>query len=317
MELADIWKIHDELLKSEKNDEPVDNNFLCKCSGYKIINSDGLPTCTSCGVVDDYYIDESPEWTSGVGEDGKVNDPSRCGALNADTDLYSESWGQSTIIGSFSYSSVQVKRMSKINFHMGMNHRDRALFHAYNSIDEAGQGLPTCVLKTAKILYRKFNEQKLTRGAVRTGVKANCIFLACKLENISRTTKEIADRFGIPSKDISRTTHIFKELLNDKKENDEEIKVTRSGDVLMRLLQKFEYTKKDRIRCIKLCAHLDECVELMSKTPNSIASCVIYKIMIDRFSKNEITNICNISIPTLNKIELIINKYLEIKPLKY
>ena len=56
---------------------------------------------------------------------------------------------------------------------MSMNHRDRSLFHAYRDIDEACHTLPDSVLKDAKNLYRKFNEEKLTRGFVNTFVVAD------------------------------------------------------------------------------------------------------------------------------------------------
>ena len=77
-----------------------------------------------------------------------------------------------------------------------MNHKDRSLFHAYKDIESAASGvlnLPSTVIRDAKVMYKKFNGEKLTRGAVRTGVKANCVFMACKLAKIPRTTREIAE----------------------------------------------------------------------------------------------------------------------------
>jgi len=49
----------------------------------------------------------------------------------------------------------------------------------------------------------------------------------------------------------------------------------------------------------------------MSKTPNSVASAIIYNILGDRVTKNEMCDKCSVSIPTLNKIEMIIKKHLE------
>jgi hypothetical protein len=50
----------------------------------------------------------------------------------------------------------------------------------------------------------------------------------------------------------------------------------------------------------------------MSKTPNTIATAVIYKNLEHRFSKGEVCEICEVSIPTVNKIEAIIKRYLEV-----
>jgi len=49
----------------------------------------------------------------------------------------------------------------------------------------------------------------------------------------------------------------------------------------------------------------------MGKTPNSIASAVILVVIDGQVSKSEVASICKISMPTLNKIELIVRKYLE------
>jgi transcription initiation factor TFIIIB Brf1 subunit/transcription initiation factor TFIIB len=184
-----------------------------------------------------------------------------------------------------------------------MNHRDRALFHAYKDIDEAALNnleLPQTVVRDAKIMYRKFNGEVLTRGAVRTGIKANCVFYACKANNVPRTTKEIADAFGIPTKDLSRTSQTFKDTIFGKSERPEPtVQLTRR--------------RQWRVKCIKFANLLDDCVPLMGKTPNSIAAVVIYKVLGDSMSKHDIIQKCGISMPTLNKIEQLVNKHLEDK----
>jgi transcription initiation factor TFIIIB Brf1 subunit/transcription initiation factor TFIIB len=255
-------------------------------------------------------VDDTAEWTSGMNEDGKVKDPSRCGNPNANPELFSQHWGKGTIISTQHSSTYENKRMAKINFHMSMNHKDRSLFHAYRDIDEACHTLPDVVLKDAKMMYRKFNEEKLTRGAVRLGIKANCVLYACRLAKHPRTTKEISDMFGIQSKDVSRTTQIFKDTIMGITEKNY---VTKSFDVMNRLLNSFEVTKDERLQCIKLCNSTEDCVELMSKTPNSVASAIIYKVLGSKVKKSELCEKCNISVPTLNKIDNIIKKHLEAK----
>ena len=304
-----IWAQVDALLNENKQTEKAVISFVCtRCQGIKVFGSDKLPVCTSCGTVDDYFIDESAEWTSGITDDGSISDPARCGAPNANPELFSNDWGKGTII-STSHSTYKNKRMSKINFHMSMNHKDRALFHAYKDIDEAGQTLPGSVLQSAKILYKKFNDGKLTRGNVRLGIKGNCILYACRIANIPRTTKEIADMFNIQPKDISRTTDMFKELIMGKTEQNY---MTRPVDVLNRLLNVIELSKSERQCCIKMCNNLENCPELMSKTPNTIATAIIYMNITHKFSKAEVCELCEVSIPTVNKIEAIIKRYLEV-----
>lgn len=308
MNLDTIWTQVDALLNTQKNEETV-IQFVCKsCKGIKVYGSDNMPVCSSCGIVDEYYIDETAEWTSGVSDEGKVSDPARCGNPNANPELFSEEWGKGTIIAT-KHTTYKNKRMSKINFHMSMNHKDRALFHAYKDIDEAGQTLPQNVLQTAKILYKKFNDGKLTRGNVRLGIKGNCLLYACRLAKIPRTTKEIADMFNIQPKDISRTAQIFKETIMGETEQNY---VTKPINVLQRLLNAFEISREERSACVKMCNALEKCPELMSKTPNTIATAIIYINLASRFSKSEVASLCQVSIPTINKIEVIVKRYLEV-----
>jgi transcription initiation factor TFIIB len=308
--LATIWSQVDTLLPKENEEKSVNMNFCRECSGVKVISPEGLPTCSDCGLVDSYFVDDTAEWTSGVTDDGKVNDPSRCGNPNANPELFSQHWGKGTIISTHHGATYENKRMAKINFHMSMNHKDRSLFHAYKDIDEACHTLPEVVLRDAKMFYRKFNDGKLTRGAVRLGIKANCVLYACRLAQHPRTTKEIADMFGIQSKDISRTTQMFKDTIMGVTEKNY---VTKAFDVMQRLLNSFDVTREERLKCNKMCSKTEDCVDLMSKTPNSVASAIIYMVLSPKVTKAEMCEKCSVSVPTLNKIETIIKKHLEVK----
>ena len=308
--LAAIWTQLDSLLPKQTEEKPVNIHICRECSGTKIISPEGLPTCSECGLVDDRFIDDTAEWTSGMTDDGKVNDPSRCGNPNPNPELFSQNWGKGTVISTQRSSTYENKRMAKINFHMSMNHKDRSLFHAYKDIDEACNTLPDSILKDAKMMYKKFNNIKLTRGAVRLGIKANCVLYACRLAQFPRTTKEIAEMFGIQSKDISRTTQMFQDTIAGKTEKNY---VTKAFDVMNRLLNSFEVTRDERFRCNKMCNATEDCVDLMSKTPNSVASAIIHIVLGSKVTKAEMCEKCSVSIPTLNKIEGIIKKHLEVK----
>jgi transcription initiation factor TFIIIB Brf1 subunit/transcription initiation factor TFIIB len=310
--LAAIWSDLDQLLPKPNVNKPVNTNFCRECSGVKIISPEGLPTCSECGLIEDNFVDEKPEWTSGITDDGRVSDPSRCGTPNANPELFSHNWGKGTVISTQRSSTYENKRMAKINFHMSMNHKDRSLFHAYRDIDEACHALPDVVRKDAMMMYRKFNDEKLTRGAVRLGIKANCVLYACRLAQFPRTTKEIADMFGIQSKDISRTTQIFKDTVMGITEKNY---VTKAHDVMQRLLNSFDVTREQHLRCNRMCTNTDDCVELMSKTPTSIASAIIHIVLGSEVTKVQVCEKCSVSVPTLNKIENIVKKHLEAKRL--
>ena len=314
--LAAIWEdlntlLQNKHIENKEEHQKAANNYECvECKGTKVIAPEGLPVCTQCGLVDDKYISDVAEWTSGVSEDGKVSDPARCGAdAHANPNLYSSQWGNSTVISTSRGSSTyKNRRMATINFHMAMNHKDRGLYHAYKQIEEACATLPEVVIRDAKMIYKTFSERKLTRGAVRLGIKANCVLYACRLANYPRTTKEIADMFNAQSKDISRTAEMFKNVLLTTNEDNG---TTRQVDVMNRIINGFELVREHRIACNKMCRDVEDCVELMSKTPNSIASAIIW--IVTGIPKADVCKQCSVSVPTLNKIENIIRKYLEAK----
>jgi len=320
-DLDEIWKVFEAFRETQEIKPEVRyNEFVCPCGGTKFPNLENMPVCSSCGLVDKMCIDDSPEWTSGVSEGGVSSDPSRCGNLATDTDLYSSQWGVGTVINAQYKASYAMRRMARINFHTSMNHKDRSLFHAYKDIDEAAKQtlkLSDVVVRDAKLMYRKFTGEKLTRGAIRLGIKANCVLYACKLSNFPRTTKEIADAFGIPTKDISRTSHIFRETILSETQKSSST-ITRPIDVIHRLLNSFSFeTDKNNIsiKCRKLCKHLEDCVPLMGKTPTSIASVIILLVIGSHTSKQDVCEKCGISMPTLNKIESLVKAYLEENPL--
>jgi transcription initiation factor TFIIIB Brf1 subunit/transcription initiation factor TFIIB len=204
------------------------------------------------------------------------------------------------------------KRLARINFHTSMNHRDRSLHHAYDDLDRVGRtvlNLPEAVMLQAKIMYRKFNEEKLTRGAIRVGIKANCIFRACRDANVARTTQEIAEGFGIPPRDISRTADMFRETIPEVQQTVSA--VTRPSDLVARLFNDVTCVTEEergrvRQKVIQACRDHEKNVKLMDKTQKGVASAVMYVTLRQMgypVDKEEIRRICDVSMPTLNKLE--------------
>ena len=79
-------------------------------------------------------------------------------------------------------------------------------------------------------------------------------------------------------------------------------------------MNSFEVSREERLKCNKMCSATEYCVDLMSKTPNSVASAIIYIVIGHKVTKSEMCEKCSVSIPTLNKIEAIIKKHLEVVP---
>ena len=275
--------------------------------GSRIMNHDGLLTCITCGRSEWDFVSDEPEWNGGANEDG--DDPSRVGAP-VNTTLFSAAWGSGTIMSVQNTSTYANKRLARINFHTSMNHKDRALHHAYEDLDRVGRklSLPESVLLQAKIMYRKFSEAVLTRGAIRTGIKANCILRACQDAHVARTTQEIAEAFAIPSKDISRTADTFRETIPS-----ETTTTTRSSDLISRIFNQVsipdEVRGRVRQKAIRVCESVQSHPQLMGKTPKGIAAAVLCSILAEfQITRDTIASMCEVSIPTLVKLENIVKK---------
>lgn len=297
-----IWSQVDEIVNQTTNKVDIhDDPYICACGGVKTYMYE-FPTCTKCGLIDSVFISDEAEWICGPDDD---ENPCRVGAP-VDHILYSESWGMGTMIVGRS-----CKKMAKINMHSGMNHKDRALHHAYSQFDHICKGklkLSDSIIDYAKIIYKKFNSEKLTRGAIRDGIKANCVLYACKENGVPRTLQEVSAAFGIPVKDISRTNDTFVSVTGESTGK------TQSSDIISRLFVHINFISdsekgKVRMKVIRACEDAQKNPNLMGKTPKGIASAVIFKTLTDmgyQVEKSFIAKICEISVPTLNKIEKIL-----------
>lgn len=303
-----IWAQLD-LLLDKSNDEPCTNEYTCDaCGGSKDMYAE-LPTCIQCGKVDVCFISDEPEWKGGIDDDGTVTDPSRVGAPT--DDRFSEMWSLGTKINVYSHSSYAHKKMARISFHSSMNHKDRSLYHNYNTIEQAAKDIPMHVIKDAQMYYRKFSEEKLTRGAVRSGMKANCLLHACKKHKFTRSVAEIAESFGITTHDIQRTSDMFREVIKDN-----EVKFIQASDLVTRLFNTLKLSddtkRRLKMKAIKMCETIQESDELVGKTPKTIAATVVYVVTSDfGVSMSDVCSACDVSSPTIKKIEILVRQVLK------
>ena len=290
------------------------NPLVCgSCGGAKVI-VESMPTCSQCGRVDAHVIDDNQEWGMTIGDDGRPNALlARCSTQTADTDLFSGAWGQNTTIETKWNSSIQVKRFAKITFCQAIHHKDRALNDAYKEIDEVCHSLPDFIRHEAKLLWKRFTELKLTRGVVRSGIKANCVLHACASKNVRRTRKEVAEMFRIQPGDVARTYEMFRQVALCQKEKATNSAPTSPADVVVRMLNRFPSISRDeRVAILRECATCENCAELMSKTPRSVAAVILYRNLKDKgITRAEIASMCDVSVPTIQKIEATIVTYLE------
>lgn len=309
------WAAFDELRTKLPADTPTRPEWECECGGLKMFNSDGLPTCRECGLTEFSYMSDEPEWRGGADNDGGGGgDPSRVGAPS-NLDHFSSAWNTGTIMNAPRAATSSMKRLVRINFHLSMNHKDRSLFHAYAEMDRIGKqvlGLQDNVMYSAKIKYKQFSESVLTRGAVRTGVKANCVFQACKEFGVARTTQEIASAFAIDGRDLARTTEKFLDTSPEVK-----VTVTTPADLISRFFNNVQCVPDSergrvKMRIVSTCNKLADSEGLQGRTPKAVACAVMWVVLRERgMTKADLCKICDVSVPTLTKLEAIVIKDLK------
>jgi len=272
------------------------------CGGKMIENFETDMVCSQCGIVDESRgrIDQGAEWSSCVTDEG-AKDGSRVGM--AANPLY-HSWGSGSKIGKSKGMTVAQKRMAKIDFHLSSNHKDRALHQAYLDIQEACTplGISMNTIELAKAFYKRITAKGITRGVVRKGMKANCVYYACKRDGYPRTLHEIANAFGLDPRDISRTSNKFRDCLD---EEDTEERVTMASDMIPRLMNEIQPMTPGKVICkiVNLCKRIERTSEFMGKVSGGVAgACILYSIKDADIEKiKEATQVSTITLTKLKQ----------------
>lgn len=273
-----------EYRKQALGDEPLPpiekNKMCCQCSSKNMgFNMDHDFVCYDCGIVDilEGRIDEGADWNACV-TDTMTFDGSRVGM--APNPLYND-WGNGSKIGNTRGFKVEVRRMAKIDSNLSSNHKDRSLHASYTDIQSACEriGITESIADDAKCLYRKIEGKGITRGAVRVGMKACCVYYACKRMNVPRDHEEIASAFGIVKKDISRVYKKFIEFLGEEKTRE---KVTLPADTVPRIISA---TIPDTLKgtevqnIVRLARRIQENPDFMGKASRGVAgACILYSV---------------------------------------
>ncbi|KAM0683886.1 transcription initiation factor IIB [Mitosporidium daphniae] len=198
----------------------------CRSANPNLIEdyASGDVVCRDCGVVvHDRIIDTRSEWRSFANDGTSGNDdPSRVGGPQ-DPLMYGEGDDETLTIESTLISSLPKGKdgssfsssgsssgssfdLAKIQNKTSMKASDRNIIHAFKNISIISEriGLPKRIADCAKHLFKKVEDGKLLKGKPMDGIIAACVYIACRMERVTRTFKEISLLTMIPKKDIGR-----------------------------------------------------------------------------------------------------------------
>lgn len=301
-DLDNCWNLLDDF----KNDlQDIIDDTKCSCGSSEIIVEDSMQICKNCCAVMGRLIDNTAEWRYYGSEDNRDGDPSRCG-LPTNSLLPKSSLG--SMIGGTKHDNIDIKRIRMYQLWNSMPYDERTLWTVFEKLtsNTINNGIPQKVIDDAKVLYKKAAEKKISRGDNKEGLIASCIYHSCMINNVPRSSKEIANMFNISPIILNRGNSRFQTLLK--------INVSSSNpdDFISRFGSKLSMKMEDIDKCKKLVKFLEKNEILSDNSPTSVAAGILYYYSITEnigFTKKQFSAACNVSEVTIVKNYKIICKY--------
>lgn len=302
VDIDNLWSI----LEDFKNDERPDIEIgTCACGSTETFTEDAMQMCKNCYAVVGRVIDNTAEWRYYGADDNRDGDPSRCG-LPTNTLLPKSSLG--SMIGGCKRDSIDIKRIRMYQLWNSMPYDERTLWSVFEKLtsNTVNNGIPQKVIDDAKVLYKKASEKKISRGDNKEGLIASCIYHSCLINNVPRSSKEIATMFNISPVVLNRGNSRFQTLLK--------INVSSScpEDFIARFGSKLSMKMGDIENCKKLVSFLDKNEILSDNSPTSSAAGILHYYCTYEsldITKKHISTVCNVSEVTIVKNYKIICKY--------
>lgn len=309
-----IQKIHKGLSKCKESAEKERDTELegeeeevcCEeCGGTNIIADDGEHLCGDCHAVIGRVIEIGAEWRFYGAEDNRGDDPTRCGMPTNDL-LPKSSIG--SVFGGTRGDNRDTRRIRMYQMWNSMPYWERTLYNVFEQLANktANHGIHNKILDDAKVLYKKVSEKKISRGDNKEGLIASCVYYACLLNKVPRSTKEIARMFHIDPNVLTKGNARFQDLLKLN------VDCTGPDDFVCRFGSKLNMDWSDIQKCKDLAKKLDDLDIVSENAPTSVAAgTIFYYCMLNEidFNKKQIAEVCEVSEVTITKCYKKLQKY--------
>ena len=299
MDDDNLWDLLRQL-KPDCEDKHEDNGLVIECTNCKsrdIMLDESNYVCKTCNTLLSRYIDMQAEWRYYGCEDSKSADPTRCGMPVNDL-LPNSSLG--SIISNQNNESYDMKLIRKYHMWNSMSYKERSLYNIFDSIavNAANNGISTCIIEEAKVLYKKLSESRISRGENRSGLIASSIYMSCKTHKVPRSTKEIAKIFNLKVTTMTKGCKKFQDIMNMDLES------SSAADFIHRFSSKLNISREIKELCRYVVEKADELNLVSENTPPSIAAASIYLCNVVcelGLQKKDMAKACEISLVTLTK----------------
>jgi len=297
----DIWSIMEGLKEVKVEDKEI----ICECGSKTIIEEDCMQICGECSCIIGKVIDNTAEWRY-YGGDNKGEDPSRCG-LPTNSLLPKSSLG--SMIGGNRYSNnYDIRRIRQYQMWNAMPYNERTLWNVFDKLTSVAlsNGIPQKIVDDAKVLYKRASEKKISRGDNKEGLIASCIYHACLMNNLPRSSKEIAKMFDIDPVILNKGNSRFQTLL--------QINVVSSSplDFISRYCSLLDMKMEDIELCKQLVKFLEDSEIMSDNSPTSSCASILFYYSEKKklgYLKKQFAEVCNVSEVTVIKGYKFLCKY--------
>jgi transcription initiation factor TFIIB len=299
--------IYEQFIPAPSISEIPQEMTCTTCGGCTRTTEDGFKVCSNfeCGTLIIHVIDEAPEWRF---YEESASNPTRCG-LPINPLLPKSSYGCK--IGRGGKSSYEMIRISRCNEWLSMPYSEIAKYNSFQYITLMANnaGIPKMIVDEACIYHSQISEHQTFRGLNKDGIIAASIYIACRIQNIPRTAKEIARMFHLDSTSATKGCRNAMTIINEieqHKLNDSQIKYTNTTpSAFIDRYCSYLNMAADYITLAKFVAMKIEKQNMIPEhTPNSVATGIIYLISNEfelNISKKDIQQVSDISEVTINK----------------
>lgn len=275
----------------------------CKNEDLVIDNVKGHIVCNDCGVINEEFLDEKPEFSNDTeGVNSRYGCPSN---------FFFPKSSLGTKIASKGYNKLSI-----IQKQGQMPYKEKSLLEVLERIQSKCKkyNITQSIIDSAKLLYKKVSESVHIKGKRkgkniimrcinRRSMIAACIFYACKLQKETRSPKEIADIYELEIKNVNRGCRNFCDII-DSNSIFSEIKSSQSVDFIERYAKKLNI-HPDYIKIAKNVSDNIHKLDIASthEPPSVAAGCIVLVANIHNIeiSKKEISEIFDISDVTISK----------------
>ena len=154
-------------------------------------------------------------------------------------------------------------------------------------------------------MFKILSETKISRGNNIQGIKAACIYIACKKLNVPRSSKEIADMFSIDVKIMTKGCKLFMENMHlSRTKTPYKVKASTPLDYIERFCSNLKISDELCTICKYVVSRTKNLEIIEDNTPASIAAGTIFLVCsVCNFkkTKKEVSKACKISEVTISK----------------